>query len=102
MNRRHLLSLIALPLALALGAALARAQPVHAAEAVGEVTRVDRAATRVGIRHGEIPSLDLPAMTMNYRVRDAALLDGLNAGDRVRFTVERTGSAWMVTRLQRL
>jgi Cu/Ag efflux protein CusF len=100
MHRRHLLSLIAAPLALV--AAAARAQAANTAEAVGEVTRVDRAAARVGLRHGEIAALDLPPMTMHYRVRDPAMLDGLNAGDRVRFTVERAGSGWVVTRLLRL
>jgi Cu/Ag efflux protein CusF len=101
MQRRRLLSLLAAPLALTV-ALRAPAQPPGAAESTGEVTRVDRAGARVGIRHGEIPALDLPPMTMNYRVRDAAMLEGVSPGDRVRFTVERGPGGLVVTRLTRL
>lgn len=100
MRRRQLLPLLPAALSLAL---LAFAPPALAqsAEATGEVVRVDRAGARVGIRHGEIAALDIPAMTMSYRVRDAALLEGLNPGDRVRFTVERTQGGMTVTRVAR-
>lgn len=101
MQRRRLLSLLAAPVALTAWTRL-RAQPAGVAESTGEVTRVDRAGARVGIRHAEIPALDLPPMTMNYRVRDAAMLDGLNPGDRVRFTVERGPGGLVLTRLARL
>lgn len=103
MRRRPLLSLLPLlPAVFALSVLVAApAAQAQSAEASGEVVRVDRAGARVGIRHGEIATLDIPAMTMNYRVRDAAALEGLNPGDRVRFTVERTPGGLTVTRLAR-
>ncbi|MXO60950.1 efflux RND transporter periplasmic adaptor subunit [Altererythrobacter salegens] len=40
----------------------------------------------VTLRHGRVPRLDWPAMTMSFRTRSAAQLRGLEEGDRVRFT----------------
>jgi Cu(I)/Ag(I) efflux system protein CusF len=65
----------------------------------GEVTRVDKAQGRVTLRHGEIRHLDMPPMTMVYRVADGKLLDGLAVGDRVRFSAERIGGHYTVTAL---
>lgn len=53
----------------------------------GVVTRVDRAKGLVTIDHGDIPGY-MSAMRMSYEVKDAALLDGIAANDRVTFTVE--------------
>lgn len=51
----------------------------------GEIRRVDVAGGRLTLRHGPIPSLDMPAMTMVFRVVAPASIDGLAPGDRVRF-----------------
>jgi Cu(I)/Ag(I) efflux system protein CusF len=99
-RRRLLAGLAAWPLVWASSTVVAAT--ASSADAQGEVTRVDRAGGRVGIRHGEIAALDLPPMTMNYRVRDAALLAGIEVGDRVRFTLQREGGSWVLTRLQKL
>ncbi|WP_234197173.1 copper-binding protein [Pseudacidovorax sp. NFM-22] len=54
----------------------------------GEVRRVDAAQGRMTLRHGDIPNLDMGAMTMVFRVRDPALLKEVKAGDKVRFTAQ--------------
>ncbi|WP_295531071.1 copper-binding protein [uncultured Pseudacidovorax sp.] len=51
-----------------------------------EVRRVDVAQGRITLRHGDIPNLDMGAMTMVFRARDATLLKDIKAGDKVRFT----------------
>jgi Cu/Ag efflux protein CusF len=84
--------------ALAATAFAAYAQTAQLAD--GEVRRVDREQQRVTLRHGPIPSLDMPPMTMVFRVGDPALLDGLNAGDKVRFDAEKIGSHYTVTRIE--
>lgn len=66
----------------------------------GEVRRVDRDAMKITIRHGPIPNLDMPAMSMVFQVKDAALLDKAKAGDKVRFSAEKTGSQYVVTRIE--
>lgn len=76
------------------------AGPVLAADEVdGEVRRIDRAQSKVTLKHGEIRSLEMPPMTMVFVVRDASQLDGLAVGDKVRFTVERVGGQTVVTQM---
>jgi len=84
----------ALLVALVVTAMPARAQPT---DAEAEVTRIDKAAGRVTLRHGAIARLDMPAMTMAYRVADPKLLDGVAVGDRVRFAADRVGGSYTVT-----
>lgn len=69
--------------------------------AAGEITKVDKAAGKVTLKHGEIKSLDMPPMTMAYRVRDAKLLDNIAVGDRVRFTAERVDGQYTVTSMSK-
>ncbi len=67
----------------------------------GEVRKVDKEAAKVTIKHGEIKNLDMPPMTMVFRVKDAALLDKLKAGDQVRFRAEKdAGGALVVSAIE--
>lgn len=69
----------------------------------GEVRRVDAANQRLSLRHGEIKNLNMPAMSMVFGVRDAALLQGLKAGDKVRFVViDEGGGKLTITALERV
>ncbi len=77
--------------------AQAPAQAPAADMASGEVTRLDMAGGRLSLKHGEIKNLDMPPMTMVFRVRDKAMLDGLTVGDRVRFRAERIDGSYTVT-----
>lgn len=56
----------------------------------GEVTKIDRDAGRIELKHGPIQSLGWPAMRMAFRVTDPKLLDGVETGQRVRFTLSRS------------
>lgn len=82
--------------AAALSAPLARAQLPQTA---GEIIKIDRPAARVTLKHGEIKNLDMPPMTMVFRVREAKMLDGMAVGDRVRFVVEKLNGNFTVTSL---
>ncbi len=66
----------------------------------GEVRKVDKDAQKITIRHGPVPGVDMPAMTMVYRVKDAAMLDQVKAGDRVKFQAEKVGGAFTVTKIE--
>jgi Cu/Ag efflux protein CusF len=89
----------ALALALALAAL---GTPAFAQEWVdAEVRRIDKEGARLTLKHAEIKSMDMPAMTMVFRVRDKAMLDGLNVGDRVRIQVVREAGQFLVTALRR-
>jgi Cu/Ag efflux protein CusF len=75
------------------------AQPGNAM-ADGEVRKVDKDAGKLTIKHGPIPSMDMPPMTMVYRVKDPAMLDQVKAGDKIRFDAEKVGGAFTVTRIE--
>ena len=65
----------------------------------GEVRKVDKEEGKVTLRHGPLQNLDMPAMTMVFKA-DPQLLDGLNEGDRVRFTAEKVNGTFTVTAIQ--
>lgn len=66
-----------------------------------EVRRVNPAAGKVTLRHGHIRNLDMPPMSMVFQVDDAAVLDGLKAGDKVRFVAQERQGAYWATRIER-
>ena len=79
------------------GAALAQtALPT----AEGEVRRVDTRAKTVTLKHGDIQNLDMPPMTMVFSVRDKAWLEGVKAGDKVRFQAVHENGQYIVTHIE--
>jgi len=65
-----------------------------------EVRKVDTAAGKITLKHGEIKNLDMPPMTMVFQARDPALLSKVKAGDRVRFTADKLNGAYTVLSLE--
>ena len=65
----------------------------------GEVRKIDTAAQKITLRHGPIANIGMPPMTMVFSVQDAALLEGVKAGDKVNFVVEQKGTQFVVTEL---
>lgn len=86
----------------AAGAKAGPGSPPHAAGtlAEGEVRKIDLAAGKVTLRHGEIRNLEMAPMTMVFGVTDPALLQPLKVGDRVRFAAERRDGAIVITRME--
>jgi len=68
----------------------------------GEVRKVDKAAGKVTIKHGPMPKLDMPPMTMVYRVKDKAMLDQVKPGDKIKFDVDAVGGEFTVLRLEKV
>jgi Cu/Ag efflux protein CusF len=68
--------------------------------AEGEVRKVDTAAGKISLKHGEIKNLDMPPMTMVFQVSDPALLGKVKAGDKVRFTAVQVNGAYTVTSIE--
>ncbi|MGQ3052939.1 MAG: copper-binding protein [Roseateles sp.] len=65
-----------------------------------EVRKVDREAGKVTLKHGDIKSLDMPAMTMVFQVRNKAMLDKLQPGTRIQFKAANEGGKFVVTELK--
>jgi Cu/Ag efflux protein CusF len=65
-----------------------------------EVRKVDTAAGKITLKHGEIPNLEMPPMTMVFQARDPALLATVKAGDKVRFTADKVNGAYTVMSIE--
>ena len=75
---------------------------IHIAQATdimseGVVRKIDRDARKVTIKHGPLKNLDMPPMTMVFRVTDPAMIDKVKTGDKIRFRAEKIGGAYTVT-----
>ena len=66
----------------------------------GTVKKLDKTAGKLTIAHGPLENLGMPGMTMVFRAKDAAMLDQVKAGDKIRFTAERIGGAFTVIALE--
>jgi Cu(I)/Ag(I) efflux system periplasmic protein CusF len=65
-----------------------------------EVRKVDKEAGKLTLKHADIKSLDMPAMTMVFVVKDKAMLDKVKAGDKIRFKAVNDAGKYTVTDLQ--
>ena len=68
--------------------------------AEGEIKKVDKETGKVTIKHGEIKNLDMPGMTMVFRVKDSAMLDKVKAGDKVNFSADKINGNITVTEIE--
>jgi Cu(I)/Ag(I) efflux system periplasmic protein CusF len=68
--------------------------------AEAEIRRVDAAAGKISLKHGEIKNLDMPPMTMVFQLQDKALLGQLKAGDRVRFQADKINGSYTVLAIE--
>ncbi|WP_170323248.1 copper-binding protein [Bradyrhizobium sp. STM 3809] len=77
--------------------------PAIAADAIsGDVRKIDEANGKITLHHGPAKSLGMDeAMTMVYRVKDAAMLKGLKAGDKVTFEAQEDASGYTVTKIEK-
>lgn len=69
--------------------------------AEGEVTKVDKGAEKITIKHGPLENLDMPAMTMVFRAGDPAMLDQVKEGDQIHFTAEKVRGQLTVTEIHK-
>ena len=78
------------------------ASPAPRAElSEGEITRWDPRTLRLTLKHGEIKNLEMPPMTMVFRVADASVVGDLKPGDKVRFRAEQVSGAYHVQRIEK-
>ena len=80
--------------------ATASAQATATAMTDGEVRKIDLDAGKITLKHADIKSLDMPAMTMVFVVKDKALLDKLKTGDKIKFKAINDAGKFTVTEIQ--
>ncbi|TAJ93872.1 MAG: copper-binding protein [Gammaproteobacteria bacterium] len=66
----------------------------------GEVKKVDKTAGTVTLAHDAIPNLEMPAMTMSFKVEDAGWLERMQPGDHIRFSAENVDGEFTVTHFE--
>jgi Cu(I)/Ag(I) efflux system periplasmic protein CusF len=66
----------------------------------GHVRKVDKETGKITLKHDPIPNLDMPNMTMVFRVTDPAMLDKVKVGDHVRFTADKVNGMFTVTSVE--
>lgn len=65
--------------------------------ATGEVKKIDTKALVVTVAHEPVKSLNWPAMTMGFVVKDKALLNKLTVGKKVEFDFVQQNGQYVVT-----
>ena len=66
----------------------------------GEVRKVDKEQGKVTLKHGPIASIDMPPMTMVFKVADPKMLDALKQGDKVKFAADKVNGTLTVTAIE--
>jgi Cu(I)/Ag(I) efflux system protein CusF len=64
---------------------------------IGVITALDPKANKLTIKHGPIPAVGWPAMSMTFTATPPSLLKGLRIGQKIAFDVKTKGSAAEVT-----
>jgi Cu(I)/Ag(I) efflux system protein CusF len=67
---------------------------------MGVVQSVDTANGSLSIAHEPIEALGWPAMTMSFKVDKPALLEGVEAGDRIEFMLRGRDMSAVVTSIE--
>lgn len=66
----------------------------------GEVKKIDKEAGKITIKHGPLKNVGMSAMTMAFRVKDAAMLNQVKEGDKINFIVEKVNGNLTVTKIE--
>lgn len=66
----------------------------------GEVRKIDKEQGKLTLKHGPIANLDMPGMTMVFKVSSPRLLEAIKPGDQVKFAVENRNGALTVTAIE--
>jgi len=76
------------------------AAPSASPKSEGEIVKIDRDGGKLTIKHGPLRNLDMAAMTMSFRVKDAAMLDRVKVGDPVRFVADKVDGRFVVQEIE--
>jgi|LNFM01.1.fsa_nt_gb Cu(I)/Ag(I) efflux system protein CusF len=66
----------------------------------GEIRKIDKETGKITIKHGEIKHMDMPPMSMVFNVKDKAMLDKVQVGEKIQFIVIQDAGKMVVTDIQ--
>ncbi len=76
--------------------------PLMAEDAlVDGVVKELRPGGEMTIKHGPLPTLDMPAMTMVFRTADSSMAKGLKVGDKIKMQVEVKDGKLTIMKLEK-
>ena len=81
-------------------AQIAQTNSTSAPMSDGEVRKIDKEAGKITIKHGPLANLDMPGMTMVFRVKDPAMLDRVKEGDKIKFVADRMDGSLTVIQME--
>lgn len=67
----------------------------------GVVRKIDTANGKITLKHGPLLNLDMPGMTMVFKVQSPGMLNNVKVGDAVKFRVENLKGTYTVTTMER-
>ena len=67
----------------------------------GVVRKIDTANGKITLKHGPLLNLDMPGMTMVFKVQSPDMLNNVKVGDAVKFRVENLKGTYTVTTMER-
>ncbi|OTP76614.1 copper-binding protein [Caballeronia sordidicola] len=66
-----------------------------------EIKKVDTASGMVTLKHGALQNVGMPAMTMAFKAKDAAMLKQAHEGDKVKVRVEDVSGTMTIVTMQK-
>jgi Cu(I)/Ag(I) efflux system protein CusF len=66
-----------------------------------EIKKVDTASGMVTLKHGALQNVGMPAMTMAFKAKDAAMLKQAHEGDKVKVRVENVAGTMTIVTMQK-
>jgi len=66
----------------------------------GVIRKVDKASKKITIKHGPLANLNMPSMTMMFKVKDPAMLEQVKPGDKVNFVAKRIKGVLTITKIE--
>lgn len=66
----------------------------------GEIKRMKKGSKKLTIKHGDIPNLQMPPMTMEFEADDESMLTELKRGDKIKFKVIERDGKMVITEIQ--
>lgn len=66
----------------------------------GEIKKIDKSAGKLTIQHGPLLNLNMPGMTMVFKVKDATMLESVKVGDKINFVAEKVNGSLTLTQLE--
>lgn len=67
----------------------------------GELKKIDLEQRKLTIKHKDIPNLDMPGMTMVFKVDEKIDLSKFKVGDQILFTVDKINGVYTVLTLEK-